>query len=420
MVQYVAARVRVAAIAAADGVLDALLFLLWLISVAVLVPTGLALTLVAGLGLPVLAFAVLGTTWYLRLEVRRTAVVFQLDLLAPPRPRTERRGWRRPLAQAWLDLHQRAWWRMLAHLVITGIMGWVVAFALAYLIGGGLVELFGGFLPLAAERADSNLPWWLPQDSGMLAVAAGAAMLVVAVGLLVGMHNAQRWLSLLLLRPPADDSLRQELKETAVQRDQAVRTVDSDRRRIERDLHDGVQPQLVTVGMMLSLAQAKLDTDPEAARSLLAEAHAGTKTAIADLRQIGRGIHPAILTESGLDAALSALVAQFALPVRLEVQLPNRSRPEIEGAAYFTVAEALSNAAKYSSGTMAIVRLREFHRDGRRQLWLQVVDDGHGGAVVHPHGGLAGLQERVAAVGGRLTIDSTPLGTALTAVLPCE
>lgn len=407
------------AIAAADGVLDQLFTFIWLIAAVTFISVGVG-TLVIGVGFFVLAFFVLGTTWYLGAETRRAGAAYGLDLPTAPRPMTPRRGWLRPISQAWLDVKSPLWWRTLVHHLLTGGLGLITVSVLTYLVGGGIAELLS---PLIPHPTPSALPttWlgWLPAVAPVVAIPLGLVFLAIAGVLLVGAYHAHRALTRALLQPSDAELLRQQLRQASAQRDGAVRTVDGDRRRIERDLHDGVQPQLVNVGMLLSMAQSKLDTDPDTARTLIAEAHAGTKTAITDLRQLGRGIHPAVLTDSGLDAALTALVAQFALPTTLSVDLPRRCRPEVEGAAYFTVAEALTNAAKHAGATACAVRVRLSDAADTPALAVDIADNGHGGAAIVPHGGLAGLHDRMVALGGTLAVTSGHQGTTVSAVLPC-
>ena len=189
------------------------------------------------------------------------------------------------------------------------------------------------------------------------------------------------------------------------------------RTRIERDLHDGVQPRLVSVGMTLGLAQQKVDVDPQAAKELIAEAHTSTKAAITELRQLARGIHTSVLDDRGLDAALSALAARSPVPVTLDVRVPGRCGPAAEAAVYFVIAESLTNAAKHSRGTEArvLVRLRE-----EGTLWARIEDNGVGGARVVAGGGLDGIANRVLGVGGTFRLDSPGGGpTTVEVTVPC-
>jgi len=195
----------------------------------------------------------------------------------------------------------------------------------------------------------------------------------------------------------------------------AVDVQEAELRRIERDLHDGAQARLVALGMSLGLAEQKFGSDPEAARQLLAEARAGAVAALRELRDLARGIHPPILTDRGLEAALATLVAQVPLAVDLRVDLAERPPESAELAAYFVAAEALANAAKHAGASRVDLRVVQMGE----ALVVTVIDDGRGGA--DPDGsGLQGLRHRVEALDGALRVDSPAGGpTILEAVLPC-
>lgn len=277
---------------------------------------------------------------------------------------------------------------------------------------------------LAAGRTKPSLllAWHVgpvsPGPAGTLRlVVVGVAILVawpfIALGLAIGDALLGRW----LLGPSRSRQLAAEVTRLGAARNLAVESAEAERRRIERDLHDGLQPQLVSLALDLGLARARLDRDPESARAMVERAHAGAKQATQDLRNLVRGIHPAVLDERGLDAALSALVAGCAVPVSVDVSLPERPDPVRESAAYFVIAEAITNVTKHSEAHAASVNVTS---DG---VLLRVVveDDGHGGAHLEPGGGLAGLAARLASVDGFLTVSSPPDGpTRVEAVIPCE
>jgi signal transduction histidine kinase len=186
--------------------------------------------------------------------------------------------------------------------------------------------------------------------------------------------------------------------------------------RIERDLHDGAQARLVALAMDLGLAREKLDADPEAAAVLVESAHEEAKTALVELRELVRGVHPVVLTDRGLDAALSALSARCSVPVSLDVHPGGRLPRELEAAAYFVVAESLANVGKHADAEHAWVRVA---RRGER-LEVEIRDDGRGSAEVADGGGLAGLSRRVEALDGSFTVESpTGGGTIVRAELPC-
>jgi signal transduction histidine kinase len=210
--------------------------------------------------------------------------------------------------------------------------------------------------------------------------------------------------------------LRARADHLQASRARGVDAAESERRRIERDLHDGAQQQLLAVAMDIGRARAKLDTDPEAARALIEQAHAGTREVIGELRNLARGIYPAILTDRGLDPALSSLAARAPVPVEVSVDLSDRPPAAVESIAYFIVAESLANIAKYARATRASVTV---HRD---QYWVvvEIADNGVGGASAQPGGGLSGLADRAATIDGLLTVNSPPGGpTVIRADLPC-
>ncbi|MFJ1973067.1 sensor histidine kinase [Streptomyces sp. NPDC087903] len=194
-----------------------------------------------------------------------------------------------------------------------------------------------------------------------------------------------------------------------------VDTAAADLRRIERDLHDGAQARLVALAMDLGLAKEKLTEDPQAAARMVGEAHGEVKTALQELRDLARGIHPAVLTDRGLDAALSSVASRCTVPVQVEVDLVERPAAAIEGIAYFTVSELLQNISKHSGARSASVDVWRVED----RLMLQVVDDGTGGADASGGSGLAGLAGRLDAVDGILVVDSPAGGpTRITAELP--
>ena len=196
----------------------------------------------------------------------------------------------------------------------------------------------------------------------------------------------------------------------------AVDVQESELRRIERDLHDGAQARLVALGMSLGMAEQKLESDPQAVRELLAEARRGAGEALAELRDLARGIHPPILTDRGLEAAVAALTARSPVPVSLAVDLTKRPEPAVESAAYFTVAEALANVIKHARAKHVDIRIQA----ANGVLVAEVVDDGDGGA--DPSGrGLNGLRQRAEALDGSLHVTSLEGGpTTVRAELPCE
>jgi signal transduction histidine kinase len=187
-------------------------------------------------------------------------------------------------------------------------------------------------------------------------------------------------------------------------------------RRIERDLHDGAQARLVSLGMAIGLAEEMVDRDPKAARKLLAEARESSGIALVELRHLVRGIHPPVLAERGLDGAVRALAARLPVPTTVDVDLPGRAATPVESAAYFAIAEALANLSRHSHAHQAWVNLT--YTDGL--LFMTVGDDGSGGADPRRGTGLRGIERRLAAFDGTMTLSSPPGGpTVVTMELPC-
>jgi signal transduction histidine kinase len=210
--------------------------------------------------------------------------------------------------------------------------------------------------------------------------------------------------------------LRARLAELQASRARLVAATDAERRRIERDLHDGTQQRLVSIAMALGLAESKLAADRPAVQPVLQEARDALAVALAELRELTQGIRPAILVERGLAAALDDLSRRAALPVQLHVDLAGRLPEQVEGAAYFVASEALANAAKHSHASeVQLAATRE-----KAMLVVEVADDGIGGAAAGVGTGLRGLADRVEALGGHLTVASPPgRGTRLRAEIPC-
>ncbi len=283
----------------------------------------------------------------------------------------------------------------------------------------------------------ANGIWW--HSGGPLFNLVGALLALLAAAALVYLS---RTVSIAIISSSARAtqlskqarSAQMQAQANFMQREGAVRAAEVERARIERDLHDGVQPRLVSVAMTLDLAQKQIDADPAKAKDLVSEAHTSTKAAITELRQLARGVHASVLDDRGLDAALSALVGRSPVPTRLDVRLVDgdgvqvtRVSREAETAVYFSIAESLTNAAKHShaSECRITVRLRSNQNPAPSAprtglLWARVEDDGVGGARVTPGGGLDGIINRVNAAGGSVRLDSPNGGpTSLEVSVPC-
>ncbi|MEU3598756.1 sensor domain-containing protein [Streptomyces sp. NPDC006798] len=256
-----------------------------------------------------------------------------------------------------------------------------------------------------------RLPWGV---ASFAATVAGVAAVWPVLGFLVrGLSNADRLMVRGLLSP--SDELERRIAELESDRGVVVDTAAADLRRIERDLHDGAQARLVALAMGLGLAKEKLLEDPDAAAAMVDEAHGEVKLALQELRDLARGIHPAVLTDRGLDAALSSVSSRCTVPVSVSVELSERPAEAIEGIAYFTVSELLQNVSKHSRARSASVDV--WRVDSR--LMVQVADDGQGGARLEGGTGMAGLAERLGAVDGLFVLDS-PVGgpTMVTVEIP--
>jgi signal transduction histidine kinase len=346
----------------------------------------------------------------------RSEAVFGLGIGVPPRRISPYTGIQRWLHQLWLDISSARFWKASAHHYLRMAYDMLAA-------GVALALLVFAFLGPAAAIAirhsddDAGLSFMSPPLAWLLAflaVGAAAAILVFAPAVDAVID---RW----LLSPSPTAALQYQVSALADARQGAVSSAQTERRRFERDLHDSVQPRLVSLAMTIGLAQTKLDTDLPAAKQLIAEAHDDAKNALVELRNVVRGIAPTILSDRGLDAALSAVVQRSAVPTTLNVHLPRRLPDEVESVAYFVVAEALTNVAKHANATQAVVTVRL--DESANQLHVTVFDDGRGGASITTDEnatGLRGLEERVRAAHGTFTVSSPATGpTTITAVLPC-
>ena len=374
--------------------------------------TGIGLSFVFGVGLVLLVglvYALFGVGWF---EIARLNGLYGFDLPAlrlRPRETPGFGGRLRALGRQAIDGRM---WRAVANFVIACVFGAIVLRAFSWL-GWSAVTAFA---PLFTS-ADASTGWGTPYPVAWAPLVGG---LGVAASLMIlwGLAALHRVISRALVASPTREAeLTEQVRTSSAQRAGAVRAADVERTRIERDLHDGVQPRLVSVGMTLGMAQQKIDTDPDAAKALIEEAHTSTKAAITELRQLARGIHASVLDDRGLDAALSALAGRSHIPVVLDVRTDGRCSKDAEAAVYFAIAESLTNAAKHSraSECRVVVRRRD---DGT--LWARVEDNGLGGAQVLPGGGLDGISNRVLAAGGTVRLDSPAGGpTSLEVSVPC-
>ena len=404
-----------------------------------LVATGISLGL--GLtptvfGVTVLAGGVLVCRWCGALN-RGLQVSLLKENIAPPRPIRRREpgdGW-------WKLLRRRigdsAGWRAAAFSLVNlplAILSfsmmltfWITSLSLA------AYPIYRRYLPVMYDQngnAHHGMPYgnsndlgnnhwtghWADTPSWIVGLSAsGVALLWFTPWIIHGFVALQRALGRALLGPV---SMTQRVRDLEESRTTAAAATNDRLRSIERDLHDGTQARLVALAMQLGQVKEDLqDETPEAAervRQLVGMAHQQSKDTLVELREIARGVHPAIL-DSGLEAALASLAANAPFPVSVEVKLPDRPSPAAETAAYFAIAELLTNAIKHSHARAAAISLN----GGKGKLTLCVADDGRGGALMGGGSGLAGVAERLAAMDGEMDIDS-PVGgpTVITASLP--
>jgi signal transduction histidine kinase len=267
-------------------------------------------------------------------------------------------------------------------------------------------------------------PQWRVTDLGYTTQAAyitagGLALLFLGPRLTGALVRLETRAAEVLLGPSRTEKLARRVADLAESRAGVLDAADAERRRIERDLHDGAQQRLVSLAVNLGLARATLGDLPTDARKVIDEAHREAKEAIAELNNLVRGLHPAVLEDRGLDAALSGVAARLPIPVRVAVDLPQRPSPTVEAVAYFVVSEALTNVVKHAQATRADVTVERIGET----LLVVVADDGAGGADLAAAGGgtgLAGLAKRVASVDGTFSCRSPAGGpTVITVELPC-
>jgi signal transduction histidine kinase len=366
-------------------------------------------------GLPLLGVTLRLAGWYASAE--RARIGFLLGVRIPAWPAGAQAGYRWGVIPHWRMLRDRAAWETLGYALLQPLVATV---AVALVLGAwtyGLVmvalPLYNGSLPAgSAVIAGIAIKGTVPM---LICAGGGAALMIAAPQLARGFAAMDVALARWLLSPPSDLAAR--VWELEVSRERVVDAAEAERRRIERDLHDGAQQRLVALAMELGRAKAKFVDDVDAARLLVDQAHAQAKEALTELRSLVRGVHPPVLTDRGLDAALSGLAALCPVPVEMHVDVPVRPKASVEAVAYFVVAEALTNVAKHSRASRARVVVEGHGYPGT--LTVVVSDDGIGGA--DPRGaGLSGLADRVSGVDGRLTVESPSGGPTIIAVeLPC-
>jgi signal transduction histidine kinase len=383
-------------------------FTIWVTAVGVSV--SMAITIV---GLIVALGSFYAFRWFARIERRRALLVLDEGIPEHYRRAAPGSGWWERLRTAAQD---PATWKDFAWTGICGVLGFTISLVALTLWAVVLALVSVPLWYWATDPATVVGPFEVRSLPVALLVAAiGLALAPLCGWAVSGLTRLELAAMVPLLRPSREEQLAERVEVLTSTRAGAVDAQAAELQRIERDLHDGAQARLVALAMNLGMAEEKFETDPEQARELLAEARGEAKTALQELRDLARGIHPPILTDRGLEAAVMALAARSPLSVTVEAELPERLPPAIEAAAYFVVAEALANATKHSGAARVLVRLRH----GGGLLDVEVTDDGAGGA--NPLGdGLVGLRRRVEALDGTLTVVSPAgSGTTLHAQVPC-
>ncbi len=386
--------------------------LLILLALAAGVVFGVVLSVVL-VGLPLLALTPLSGVPFAALERRRLRLIDDA-----PAPDLHRRP-AEPGLRSWagLRVREKATWRELGYAVLSALILWPLeALALTFLLGAPLWLMAAPALLAIDGKEVKVLKTWLitgyPAAFGW--ALAGLVLLFLATYALGVVAGARAELARLLISP-RDVVLGEQVAQLASSRVRLVDAFESERRRIERDLHDGAQQRLVALTMSLGLA--RLDAPEGPLADQLARAQGEAEAALTELRELIQGIHPAVLTDYGLAAALADVADRSPVPVDIRITADGRFPAAIESALYFVVREALANVSKHSGAHRAWLRLD--HAGG--ELRLEVTDDGRGGADPARGTGLTGLADRVSVVDGRLSV-SSPVGgpTVLLVEIPCE
>lgn len=295
-----------------------------------------------------------------------------------------------------------SYWRELMYLLLrfpSGIIGFVITVAVWLFPVWALSTLFWG--------------WFVFGSWTLLILIFGIASLALGPMLIIGFTEVQILLAQLLLGP-SNTQLAERTRRVVVSRDRSVEAAEAERRRIERDLHDGAQARLSTVALDLGRAKRRLEQGGTAEElgQIIDSAHSDAKAAIVELRDLARGIHPAVLADRGLEAALTEVVSRCSVPIHLDVRIARRPPAHIEGAAYFAVCELVTNMSRHSSATNGWVTVR----GNEERLAIEVSDDGIGGVDYSLGTGMTGLYDRVNAVDGSFSV-SSPLGGGTTALI---
>lgn len=384
----------------------------WFTIISTLVSTGISLAVVI-VGIPILILTVHALRWMAQAERWLVGTMLGADLEVRYRT-TDEQGWW-PSFQARLADPQT--WKDLVYLVVQLPLG-IIWFALTAVLITVPLALLGAPVYFYAIPDGIDVGAWSIDTVGgaiglMLLGLPVAWLSLRAIDGLAWLHG--QWATFLLASSPPDPELQAQVVDARSAQARIIEAADAERRRIERDLHDGAQQRLVSLSLKLGMAQSRLPEDEETAAQLIAEAHEESRLALEELRDLARGIHPAILTDRGLGPALEDLAGRSTTPVRIAAVPPSRLPAAIEAAAYFAVAECLANVDKYAGAGSATVTVAR----GAGALDVEVADDGCGGADPASGSGLRGLADRLGALDGRLEVDSpSGAGTRVRATIP--
>lgn len=299
-----------------------------------------------------------------------------------------------------------------------------VAFFAVFLVAGPVLFAVAGvplWFVIQAVFGDNSFGTPLPiifGPFGLVNLALGALALGLVPRAFVFVAGIERSMIAWFLGPTREEQLEERVEELSTQREQILDAVAGERRRIERNLHDGVQQQLVALGIDIGRASARLDDDPDGAKALLDDAKEKVRGSIGELRMIGRGLHPSVLSDRGLDAALSSVVANAPIPITVDVTTTRELPRDVAETAYYVVNESVANVLKYSGARVASVHVED-DPGMLPAIRVTVHDDGRGGADPARGSGLAGMRARIEGVDGVFRLESPAGGpTVVTAVIP--
>lgn len=389
-----------------QGVLDRLRLTLHVAGAFALAPVALVLAVLTMVGIPTsvvlvggaLLLGVVPATQLVTTANRRLAGDYWGETIQPWY--AEAGG--NPFGRLWTWLRDPARWRDFAFLAYSATGGWILSGIPLLLLCAAPTYLL---MPVILGK------WWGVLFWALLPVSLGLWWLLTPP-----LVRARFMADRNILAPSREEELERRVEEVTTTRAETIDHAAAELRRIERDLHDGAQARMVSLGMNLGLAEQLLQTDPGAVAELLREARTTSVSALEDLRGVVRGIHPPVLADRGLAGAVEALALQLSIPVSVFADLPGRAPAAVESAAYFAVAECLANVVKHAGARSATVRLTH---DGQR-LRVTVGDNGRGGAAVGAGSGLSGVASRLAAFDGTMDVVS-PVGgpTEVRMGVPC-